>query len=181
MSQFHDSKAKEEHELFFFKCRHYLKKYAPQLSDRPVVLISDREFRAEEAKQLGTNVNLVYCWNHLIQNLKRQAQSQLRMIEADITAVTSDFRRLLKQKSEEQYLERRDQLFRKEFDDEGTEIWKVKINFTKKSSYKNNLHCNKLFSACLNFNIKAFNSQQHVSVIFKTNSSNLNTFVQLLL
>lgn len=120
-TQFHDTKAKEGHSFHFHKAKLALHKYAPQIKDMHIVVISDREFpEAGVVEMLGPNVNLSYCWNHLLTNFKRQAQHNLKMDARDVKESMAALHRLLRQDSEEDYIKTRDTLFNPSDDAEQT-------------------------------------------------------------
>ena len=84
-------------------------------------LISDREFG--DHVRVWENCKKVICWNHLKENIKREARHVFNVRgKEEIQAVVNNFHRLLRSHNEEEYIERRDELFNQA--DVGHEIWK---------------------------------------------------------
>lgn len=119
-SQLHNNKARRNHGFFFHKAKDALDQLAPEFKNRPAVLISDREFNPEDIKtNLGQNVNSAFCWNHLHQNMKRQARDRLKMTTEETREATSALHRLLRQKSLDDYKRVRDGMFDEKRDENG--------------------------------------------------------------
>ena len=92
-----------------FEARKIVKAECPTFDDKRKVLTTDSEFigLAEEWKNTGQ----VVCWNHQEQNVNTKAKYDLKMSEEDRQEVNRDVQRLLRHRTQEEYIKDRDETF----------------------------------------------------------------------
>jgi hypothetical protein len=100
------------------------------LSKRHITLVSDREFDCKHLfksknPEVEENRHLrnAPCWNHLGDNVKAKLKD-LKCTEKEARQAVRDFKYLLKSDSEEQYLERKEELFNTDDDNDAGSPWK---------------------------------------------------------
>jgi len=105
----HEKKLQDTHKWMFNRMEHTFDqryvKLVNNLASVKKVIVSDREF---EGGNYLHNCETVHCWLHLEKNLDFNASKKPDVTEADKVELKKDFFAMIRSRSEETYIERRD-------------------------------------------------------------------------